>query len=60
MDLTAFTLCKENNVPIVVFDINENMKFKPAFMAKAVKGSPMAMDITANVLINEKLEAGLG
>jgi len=23
MDLTAFTLCKENNMPIIVFDINE-------------------------------------
>ena len=43
-----------------VFDINENLKFKPAFMGKAVKGSPLALDITANVLINEKLEAGLG
>lgn len=23
MDMTAFTLCKENNVPIIVFDMNE-------------------------------------
>jgi len=22
MDLTAFTLCKENNLPIIVFDMN--------------------------------------
>jgi len=43
-----------------VFDINEDLKFKPAFMAKGVKGAPLAIDITANVLINEKLEAGLG
>ena len=43
-----------------VFDINENLKLKPAFMGKAVKGAPFALDITANVLINEKLEAGLG
>ncbi len=43
-----------------VFDINENLKLKPAFMGKAVKGSPFALDITANVLINERLEAGLG
>ena len=43
-----------------VFDINEDLKFKPAFMAKAVRGAPMAIDITANVLINKKLEAGLG
>jgi type IX secretion system PorP/SprF family membrane protein len=43
-----------------VFDINENLKLKPAFMGKAVKGAPLALDITVNVLINEKLEAGLG
>lgn len=24
MDMTAFTLCKENNLPIIVFDINES------------------------------------
>jgi len=23
MDLTAFTMCKENNLPIIIFDINE-------------------------------------
>ncbi len=23
MDMTAFTLCRENNLPIIVFDINE-------------------------------------
>jgi uridylate kinase len=22
MDLTAFTLCRENNLPVVVFDMN--------------------------------------
>jgi uridylate kinase len=24
MDMTAFTLCKENNIPIVVFSINHD------------------------------------
>ncbi|MDG1730543.1 MAG: type IX secretion system membrane protein PorP/SprF [Algibacter sp.] len=43
-----------------VFDIDKNLKLKPAFMARGVKGAPLAVDITANVLINEKLEAGLG
>ena len=43
-----------------VFDINQNLKLKPAFMARAVKGAPLALDLTANVLINERLEAGLG
>ena len=23
MDLTAFTLCKENNIPIIVFNVNK-------------------------------------
>lgn len=43
-----------------VFDIDNDIKLKPAFMARGVKGAPLAIDITANVLINEKLEAGLG
>jgi len=42
-----------------VFDMNPKIKFKPAFMAKAVTGAPLAIDITANVLFNEKIEAGL-
>jgi uridylate kinase len=24
MDLTAFTLCKENKIPIIVFDMNKH------------------------------------
>lgn len=43
-----------------VFNLNSNLKLKPAFMARSVKGAPLALDVTANVLINEKLEAGLG
>ena len=43
-----------------VFDLNSSLKFKPAFMGKVVKGAPLALDITANLLINEKLEVGLG
>ena len=33
MDLTAFTLCKENNLPIIVFDMN-----KPGNLDKIVSG----------------------
>ncbi|MDH7480376.1 MAG: UMP kinase [Armatimonadota bacterium] len=36
MDLTAFTLCKENNLPIVVFDIT-----KPGSIKKAAMGEPI-------------------
>lgn len=43
-----------------VLDINEDVKLKPAFMAKGVQGAPFSMDLTANVLLYEKLEAGIG
>ncbi|MCK5815221.1 MAG: type IX secretion system membrane protein PorP/SprF [Flavobacteriaceae bacterium] len=43
-----------------VFDINEQFKFKPAFMTKAVKGAPMSLDLTANVLFNKRFELGIG
>ncbi|MFM7021472.1 MAG: UMP kinase [Flavobacteriales bacterium] len=33
MDLTAFTLCKENNLPIIVFDMN-----KPGNLGKVIQG----------------------
>jgi uridylate kinase len=33
MDMTAFTLCRENNLPIIVFDINT-----PGNLAKVIKG----------------------
>lgn len=41
-----------------VFDVSENVKLKPAFMAKGVSGAPLALDITANVLINNRFEVG--
>jgi uridylate kinase len=33
MDMTAFTLCKENNLPIIVFDMN-----KPGNLSKVIEG----------------------
>jgi type IX secretion system PorP/SprF family membrane protein len=41
-----------------VFQINDMWKIKPASMAKFVKGAPVSVDITANVLYNEKFELG--
>ncbi len=43
-----------------VFDINKTFKFKPAFMAKGVAGAPLSIDLTSNVLINNRFELGLG
>lgn len=42
-----------------VFDITPDVRFKPAFMARSVAGAPLALDLTANVLLQEKLEVGL-
>lgn len=41
-----------------VFQINEKVKFKPAFMTKYVTGAPLSIDITANILYNNKFEFG--
>ncbi len=36
MDMTAFTLCRENKLPIIVFDMN-----KPGNLGKLVSGEPL-------------------
>ena len=41
MDMTAFTLCKENNVPIIVFDMN-----KEGNLEKVVKGEKIGTLVT--------------
>ncbi|RXJ50177.1 PorP/SprF family type IX secretion system membrane protein [Gelidibacter gilvus] len=43
-----------------VFEMNENLKLKPAFMTKAVSGAPLSVDLTANVLFNNTFEVGAG
>jgi len=41
-----------------VFDLGENLKFKPATLVKLVSGSPLQWDASANFLINEKFTIG--
>ncbi|MDE1208421.1 type IX secretion system membrane protein PorP/SprF [Tenacibaculum larymnensis] len=41
-----------------VFDLSENVKFKPATLIKATNGAPVSYDITANFLFNEKFWLG--
>jgi len=41
-----------------VFQLNESLKFKPSFMAKAVKGAPAVFDASANFLLYDKFELG--
>jgi len=41
-----------------VFDINENVKFKPFFMLKSAFSAPTSLDLSTNFLFNEKFEVG--
>ena len=41
-----------------VFDINDVIKLKPAGMVKIVRGSPIQMDLSANIYFNEKITFG--
>ncbi len=43
-----------------VFEINRDWDFKPAFLFKAVSGSPLQADLSANFLYKDKLSVGLG
>jgi len=42
-----------------VFDLSDNLKFKPATFIKAVTGAPLQVDLSANFLIVEKFTAGV-
>lgn len=42
-----------------VFELTDNIKFKPSTLVKVVKGAPLQVDLSANVLFNEKLTLGL-
>lgn len=41
-----------------VFPLSDSFLLKPAVMSKFVKGSPISLDISANVLYNNKFELG--
>jgi type IX secretion system PorP/SprF family membrane protein len=41
-----------------VFDLNKNLKFKPAVLLKGISGAPLQADLTASFLLNEKLTLG--
>ncbi len=41
-----------------VFQLSENLKFKPAFLTKHVAGAPITVDLSGNFLIKDKLSLG--
>jgi len=36
MDMTAFTMCQENDLPIIVFDINDHRNLQRIIMGEHV------------------------
>tara|TARA_B110000902_G_scaffold9491_1_gene11542 strand:- start:561 stop:1490 length:930 start_codon:yes stop_codon:yes gene_type:complete len=42
-----------------IFNINDNLKFKPAVLARVTKSLPLVVDYSANMLINNKITIGL-
>ncbi len=41
-----------------VFDLNGNLKFKPALLTKVVGGAPLQVDLSANFMFNEQFTFG--
>ena len=41
------------------FDLSPDLKFKPSTLVKLVAGTPLQVDLTANVLLYEKFHAGI-
>lgn len=42
-----------------VFDLNNNIKFKPALLTKMTKGAPLQVDVSGNFIFNDKFMVGL-
>ena len=42
-----------------VFDLSNDIKFKPAFLTKLVEGSPLQVDVSANFMFVEKVVVGV-
>jgi type IX secretion system PorP/SprF family membrane protein len=42
-----------------VFEVSENIKFKPSFMAKSAFNTPISVDVSANTLFFDKFETGI-
>lgn len=42
-----------------VFDLSPSIKFKPAFLMKAINGAPLQADLSGNFLFNDKLTLGV-
>lgn len=61
-DVRVSTATEKTHIYLIggyVFELNDNLKLKPAVLAKAVWGAPAAIDISANALFYERITFGL-
>lgn len=61
-DVQVSTATEKTHVYLIggyVFTLNPNLKLKPAVLAKGVVGAPLAVDVSANALIYDKVSFGL-
>lgn len=42
-----------------VFDLNQDIKFKPALISKIVEGAPLQIDLSGNFMFSEKFVVGI-
>jgi len=42
-----------------VFDLNQDIKFKPALITKMIEGAPLQIDVSGNVMFSEKFVVGV-
>lgn len=61
-DVQVSTATEKTHVYLIggyVFTLNPNLKLKPAVLAKGVMGSPLAVDLSANALLYDRVSFGL-
>lgn len=62
-DIQVSTATEKTHIYFIggyVFDLSDNVKLKPAILAKAIMGSPLSIDVSANALFYDKFTFGLG
>jgi type IX secretion system PorP/SprF family membrane protein len=61
-DVQLSTATEKTHIYLIggyVFTLNPNLKLKPAVLAKGVIGAPLAVDVSANALLYDKVTFGL-
>ncbi|NBW27752.1 MAG: type IX secretion system membrane protein PorP/SprF [Flavobacteriaceae bacterium] len=60
-DLSSSEVNQRNHIYFIggkVFNLSNNIKFKPAYISKIVSGSPIQLDLSGNFLFNERFTLG--